>query len=147
MTSFDPHSASDEVEFLHEAIKDNKVITFDNEIEEVNGNAQAACNYTPPFMLGFRLLDLPAEIRYHVWAFLIPHNVVITFERCGWLNYDEPEWITNGFTKGEDVPSSIGGNPFHRNTRVRRSNHFTVETQLFLVSQFVSNEARCKLFS
>ena len=96
-------------------------------------------------MTNFRLLDLPAELRYHVYSFLIPNDMVITFENCGWLRSGEPDWTTNGIRKGEDVPSRIGGNPFYKNTLVRRWNHITVETQLFRVSKFVSNEALCKL--
>jgi hypothetical protein len=48
-------------------------------------------------MTDFRLLDLPAELRYHVYSFLIPQNMAITFDHCGWLESGEPDWTTNGF--------------------------------------------------
>ncbi len=105
----------------------------------------ASANYTPPSMTGFRLLDLPAELRYHIYSFLIPHKMVITFERSDWLDGGEPDWTTYAYRKGVDVPLRIGGDSFYKNSKVRRHNHFTVETQLFRVSKFVSNEARCKL--
>jgi hypothetical protein len=142
-TTTDHSGNSDEVEFLRSAYVDEEFVVDDASGSGHDG-AQASPIQTLPPMTDFRLLDLPVELRYHVYSFLIPRNMSITFERCGWLESGEPDWTTNGFRKGEDVPSKIGGNPFYRNTTVRRYNHVTVETQLFRVSKFVSNEALCK---
>ncbi|KAI4705213.1 hypothetical protein J4E81_000093 [Alternaria sp. BMP 2799] len=140
MTSSNTDSDSDEVEFLHETYKGKEVITLRDEFEHANDSVQTSRNYSPPSMIGFRLLDLPAELRIHVYSFLIPHNMEITFERYGWSSSNEPDWTTNAFRKDEDFSYKIGSNPYYKNTKVRRYNHFTVETQLFRVSKFVSNE-------
>lgn len=50
------------------------------------------------------------DFNFHVYSFLVPHNVVITFERYGWSSGSEPDWTTNAFQKGDDVPYKIGGN-------------------------------------
>lgn len=144
MTSSNTDSDSDEVEFLHETYKGKEVITLQDEFEHANDTEQTSRNYSSPSMIGFRLLDLPAELRIHVYSFLIPHNMEITFERYGWSSSNEPDWTTNAFRKDEDFSYKIGSNPYYKNTKVRRYNHFTVETQLFRVSKFVSNETKCK---
>ncbi|KAI4941033.1 hypothetical protein J4E91_011026 [Alternaria rosae] len=146
MTSCNTDLDPDEVEFLHETYKGKEVITLEDESEHVNDSVQTSRKYSPPSMIDFRLLDLPAELRIHVYSFLVPHNMVITFERYGRSSGSEPNWTTNAFQKGDDVPYKIGGNPYYRNTKVRRYNHFTVETQLFRVSESVSNEVKSILY-
>ncbi|KAI4632942.1 hypothetical protein J4E80_000302 [Alternaria sp. BMP 0032] len=146
MTSSNTDSDSDEVEFLHETYKGKEVITLQDEFEHANDTEQTSRNYSSPSMIGFRLLDLPAELRIHVYSFLIPHNMEITFERYGWSSSNEPDWTTNAFRKDEDVSYKIGSNPYYKNTKVRRYNHFTVETQLFRVSKFVSNETKSVMY-
>jgi hypothetical protein len=117
-------SESDEVEFLRKTYLGTEVIVIhDDEPNTANG---ASTPITP-----FRFLDLPAELRCHIYSFVIPSLLVITFEHDGF------NWVVHGLRKGESGTQEIGGE--YGNVE---PGHITVETQLFLVNKFISNECQ-----
>jgi hypothetical protein len=95
----------------------------------------------------FRLLDLPSELRIYVYSFLLPYNVVISHRRNDYrprtrANY--PYWIVEAKSKngGHLVPIAIGRQLSNNRTTRRREGWPRVQTQTFLISRFVSNEAQ-----
>lgn len=101
----------------------------------------------------FRFMDLPAELRVHIYSFLLPHNVVLSH----WQNGKDPDrnkkagpirWVIEATDKntGEEVPFAIGRRrrwggrskqgPATCDTRPR------TQRQLFTVNKEISKEAR-----
>jgi hypothetical protein len=89
----------------------------------------------------FRLMDLPAELRAHVYEHLLPCNKVLGFTQTpAWFWHrhnatthnvprtDEPEWRVHVTGPDQDEP-------IHAKD---------IQTQLFLVSKAVSAEAKGK---
>jgi hypothetical protein len=113
----------------------------------------------------FRLMDLPPELRSHIYSFLLPQDMVITWRQVDiGLRYrtgnGKPFYLALAVRKGEDIALRIGGPSYHDDkvTVVDRymafdwmptyllewPKHPAVETQLFLVSKAVCNEAQGK---
>jgi hypothetical protein len=97
----------------------------------------------------FRLLDLPLELRNHIYSFLLPYNVIISHKRRRLLSTHgnggnlsfrcnkEVQWFLHVTTKknGENVRFAIG--------RQRRTwKHARVQTQLFLVNKAISSDTQ-----
>jgi hypothetical protein len=125
-------SESEDVEFLRETYQGKEVIVIGEDTHP--DTTSTVPSPTEPF----RFLDLPAEMRCHIYSFVLPSNMVITFERPE-LELD-PGWVVRGLSKGEDASKVIGGKDW-----VDGRKHAKAETQLFLVSKFVSNECQGKV--
>lgn len=105
---------------------------------------QGALDQTPQSPIGFSLLALPAELRYQIYSFVLPTNLTIEFKTI-WQK-GKPLFVAYDLGQyGEDaVP--IGGATSCLDTGIRPAYHLAVETQLFRVSKFVSNESRSVLY-
>ncbi|KAI2483465.1 hypothetical protein Ptr902_05782 [Pyrenophora tritici-repentis] len=103
---------------------------------------------TAAFTAAFRLFALPTELRHHIYSFLIPQSLTITFvhhtPKRSWCRRD-PYWVANGISKDGSV-IQLGGDPFYRRTGVRRHHHFKVESQLFRVSKLFRNDVQSVLY-
>lgn len=102
----------------------------------------------------FRLMDLPAELRNYIYSFFLPTNLVITHFRHNYVGKNEPfMYDIDVLTKnGNLAPLKMG----RQDRRTWRKDArclplyvvaSSVETSLFRVSKFVSNEARGKSLS
>ncbi|KAF1843420.1 uncharacterized protein K460DRAFT_378575 [Cucurbitaria berberidis CBS 394.84] len=116
----------------------------------------------------FRLLDLPAEIRLYIYQFVLPHNLTIFFKARGKNEQGSRQWSARGSSSSGDPTPYIIGCQFvlhyynprkHLSCRpsgqgrwVRVDNseecrkHPCVETQVFLLNKFTSNETRAVLY-
>ena len=132
------HPASGEVEYLYDTCRRAHAVVDDEHVNETKALGQ-----TPASTISFRFLDLPAELRYDVYSFVLPTDMNITFDRIdlGNRKYDFAAYCLQPHGR---KPLRIGRKPDYGTARARRKDYFTVETQLFQVSKFVSNEAKCK---
>ncbi|KAJ4363067.1 hypothetical protein N0V83_010187 [Neocucurbitaria cava] len=139
---FTSSNDDDEVEFLREMCMGKEVVPISDDGED---DSQPN-SINPAWISGkaFRLLDLPAELRVHIYQFLLPHNLTISF-RSLLLRGNALRWIIFVQPKSEDVstypPSflyQVDGPVF--------CTHPSVHTQLLLVNKFVSNEASAVLY-
>jgi len=98
----------------------------------------------------FRLMDLPAELRIHIYSFLLPHNVVISHERTSDLSKSltgKKWWRIEASSKktGDVEPMRIGRQYWvHKHHKIH-DDWPKLQTQLFLVNKEVFSEARGKL--
>lgn len=101
----------------------------------------------------FRFMDLPAELRVHIYSFLLPHNLIISHDsHCKGSKRWHPHWRINTTTKktGKIVPIATGHEYGSRRWRYGQGwvdnpspiEEFHVETQLFRVSKEILGEAR-----
>jgi hypothetical protein len=120
--------------------------TIDDEGHIVNHDTKTV----PSVQQGhFRLLDLPLELRNHIYSFLLPYNVIISHKRRRLLSTHgngenlslrcskEVQWFLHVTTKknGENVHFAIG--------RQRRTwKHARVQTQMFLVNKAISSDTQ-----
>lgn len=132
------HPASGEVEYLYDTCRRAHAVVDDEHVNETKALGQ-----TPASTISFRFLDLPAELRYDVYSFVLPTDMTISFERVI-LPDGQSDFVAFGLEQHGRKPLRIGRKPDYGTARARRKDYFTVETQLFQVSKFVSNEAKCK---
>jgi len=103
----------------------------------------------------FRIMDLPAELRVHIYSFLLPHNLLLSHRQSGnAFNVDQKgvqmEWIIDARKKksGIVVPFAMGkrlvGGWAKCNGVLIRDKLPHAQTQLFRVNKEISNEARGK---
>jgi hypothetical protein len=120
------------LEFPYERRQDSPNAGHDNQGEAVSAPKT-----------GFRLLHLPAELRYRIYSFVLPNNITIKFEATAQRD-GEPHFAAYALQQHGQAAHPIGGEVYDPHTRVRRANHITVETQLFRVSKAVSSETLCR---
>jgi hypothetical protein len=95
----------------------------------------------------FRFLDLPAELRVHIYSYLLPHNIIITHERKHDIHktsQEKPWWGINATNKktGEVEHMRIGSQP----SFARRPDWPRSQTQLMLVNKQISSEVQAVLY-
>jgi hypothetical protein len=102
----------------------------------------------------FRLMDLPAELRVHIYEYLLPCNKVLRFQRqphSNWRRRDSaivhesitqaPTW--NVVVANPNKPDARGLNNQYLQINNHRNIYINnIQTQLFLVSKTVSAEAK-----
>jgi hypothetical protein len=123
----------------------------DNNVDKDNGVKPTTLDQGSASAEPFRLMDLPLELRCHIYSFVLPQDLLILFERSGRGADGKPIRFTLGVRKGEDVALRIGGlSSYKTRTRYRQTatvsqlRYATVETQLFRISKLVRNEAQGK---
>jgi hypothetical protein len=156
MTSFpldDERDSGDEVEFLGETYNCKELVMVNENEGETEVDRSAKENFVREGH--FQLMDLPAELRNYVYSFFLPHNLVISHHK-DWRGNPGSNWSIEARTRsGALVPLAMGPQPkrisynsleFDDYLALSRANH-GVETQLFLVNKFISNEAKGELLA
>ncbi|KAH7064075.1 hypothetical protein BKA63DRAFT_572509 [Paraphoma chrysanthemicola] len=144
-----PSGICHDVQFLGETYKGQPLISLDDE-----GTTTTPAEEPEYERQGhFRLMDLPAELRVHIYQYLLPYNLIISHVQSGTMfrngQRNVPRWRITPTTKtGEAVLMMIGAQNWWRGARLPHSHrHWSrVETQLFLVNKEISNEARAVLY-
>jgi hypothetical protein len=130
-----------------------EIVVADNNMDKDTGVEPTRLGQGPASVEPFRLMDLPPELRCHIYSFVLPQDMLIIFELSGRGKDGNPIRVALGVRKGEDVALQIGGPSSYR-TRdethrlwktVSRLKHATVETQLFRVNKLIRNEAQGEL--
>ncbi|KNG52124.1 hypothetical protein DDE82_003528 [Stemphylium lycopersici] len=129
VSDFDSEWSKD-LEFLYETFEGIGFVIADNDFEEDESIAGSTVEQTPAPVSSVGFLGLPAELRCHVYPFLLPHDMIITFERYDVVD-GQPVYNVLGRWRGETSAVRMGGNPFYTGTHILRDNRMTVETQLF----------------
>ncbi|USP73568.1 uncharacterized protein yc1106_00842 [Curvularia clavata] len=138
--SSSPAASSDEIEFLYETYRGADRVVLDDD----DSNQDKALNQTSA-VTSFRLLDLPTELRYHVYSFVLPTDRNITFDRVS-LGNGKFDFFAYCLQPCGRASVPIGRKPYHSYAGSRREDYIAVATQLFRVSKFVSNEAQSVLY-